>query len=282
MSQFLKTTTEKKAKSVDEAIQAALDELQISRDEAEIHVIDEGSKGFLGIGAKDAEVEVCVKNIASFMAKRFLGDVFRAMDIDVQIDAKETEDGLDINLSGENMGIVIGKRGDTLDSLQYLTALVVNKDKEDYTKISLDTENYREKREEALLALSERLGAKVAKSGKKYTLEPMNPYERRIIHASLQNNEDVTTYSIGEEPYRKVVIAPKVEKAPKRFKKNNNHSRGERKKPSYSGSSSYTAPERKISTGGYRHAMPYNKNKASSFEEYLSEQENKNSGNDAE
>lgn len=281
MSQFLKTKTEKKAKSVDEAVQAALEELQISEDDAQITVIDEGTKGFLGIGAKDAEVEVSIKNVDSFMASRFLNDVFQAMNMDVEIDTKETEDGLDINLTGDHMGIVIGKRGDTLDSLQYLTALVVNRNKEDYTKISIDTENYRKKREEALLALSTRLGAKVAKSGKKYTLEPMNPYERRIIHANLQNNEEVTTYSVGEEPYRKVVIAPKAEKAQnKKFKRNNNH-HGGHKKPSYS-AGGYSAPDRKISTGGYKQPHVYNKNKASSFEEYLSEQENKNSGNDAE
>ena len=107
------------------------------------------------------------------------------------------------------MGIVIGKRGDTLDSLQYLTSLVVNRASEGYIKISIDTENYREKRSEALEALAQRLAAKVARTGKKFTLEPMNPYERRIIHSSLQDNEDVTTYSIGQEPYRKVVIAPK-------------------------------------------------------------------------
>lgn len=107
------------------------------------------------------------------------------------------------------MGIVIGKRGDTLDSLQYLTSLVVNQRSDDYIKVSIDTENYREKRAEALLALSTRLADKVTKTGKKFTLEPMNPYERRIIHSNLQDSETVTTYSVGSEPYRKVVIAPK-------------------------------------------------------------------------
>ena len=136
---------------------------------------------------------------------------------------QEGEDNtVSIDISGDNMGIVIGKRGDTLDSLQYLTSLVVNKHSEDYIKVSIDTENYREKRTDALLALSKRLSEKVARTGKKFTLEPMNPYERRIIHSSLQDNEDVTTYSIGSEPYRKVVIAPKNPK-PYTKKKNNNY-----------------------------------------------------------
>ena len=131
------------------------------------------------------------------------------MDLDVAIDAKMEEQSVSIDLSGENMGIVIGKRGDTLDSLQYLTSLVVNQRSDDYIKVSIDTENYREKRAEALLALSTRLADKVTKTGKKFTLEPMNPYERRIIHSNLQDSETVTTYSVGSEPYRKVVIAPK-------------------------------------------------------------------------
>jgi spoIIIJ-associated protein len=121
----------------------------------------------------------------------------------------ESDDTLLINLDGENMGIVIGKRGDTLDSIQYLTSLVINQQTEGYIKVTIDTENYREKRSEALLALSSRLAEKVTKTGKKFTLEPMNPYERRIIHSNLQDSETVTTFSIGTEPYRKVVIAPK-------------------------------------------------------------------------
>ena len=149
------------------------------------------------------------------------------MELDVNIDAKEGEDNsVSIDISGDNMGIVIGKRGDTLDSLQYLTSLVVNKHSDDYIKVSIDTENYREKRADALLALSKRLSEKVARTGKKFTLEPMNPYERRIIHSSLQDNEDVTTYSIGTEPFRKVVIAPKNPK-PYTKKKNNNYKKSQ-------------------------------------------------------
>ena len=143
-------------------------------------------------------------------AKTFLTSMFAAMQIDVEADVSLDGDMMTVNLAGDNMGIVIGKRGDTLDSLQYLTSLVVNRrNKDDYIKVTIDTENYREKRADALVALSNRLADKVTRSGKKFTLEPMNPYERRIIHANLQDNENVTTFSVGSEPYRKVVIAPK-------------------------------------------------------------------------
>jgi spoIIIJ-associated protein len=248
LSKFPKknNSTEKTAKSVNDAVAAALEELGVSKDEVTIEVIDEGSKGFLGIGARDAVVRVTVNDTAddasdteikvasspkkksdaspSEAASKFLGDIFNAMNLDVNIDAKEGEDNtISIDLSGDNMGIVIGKRGDTLDSLQYLTSLVVNQNSDDYIKVSIDTENYREKRAEALLALAKRLSEKVARSGKKFTLEPMNPYERRIIHSSLQDNEDVTTYSVGSEPYRKVVIAPKTPKPS--YKKKNNYKR---------------------------------------------------------
>ncbi len=211
MSKFPKNETTKKAKSVNEAVELALAELGVTEDDVEITVIDEGAKGFLGLGAKEAEVKVTIKDVCALTAKSFLKSIFDAMklDVDIATEPNEAGDGIDIDLSGENMGIIIGKRGDTLDSLQYLTSLVVNQQSEDYVKVSIDTENYREKRVEALTTLSERLALKVKKTGKKYTLEPMTPYERRIIHATLQNDEELVTYSIGEEPYRKVVIALK-------------------------------------------------------------------------
>lgn len=226
---------EKTAKNVDEAVLAALSELGVTREEVNVEVIEEGSKGFLGIGAKDAVVRVTLKEKTAAAAEQksekpekapakvsktnedpvktaedFLGGIFKAMNLDVNVNAEKCEDNtMSIDLSGENMGIVIGKRGDTLDSLQYLTSLVVNKNAEEHIRVSLDTEHYREKRSEALVALAKRLADKVERSGRKFTLEPMNPYERRIIHSSLQNNDAVTTFSVGSEPYRKVVIAPK-------------------------------------------------------------------------
>lgn len=147
------------------------------------------------------------------IAEKFLTDIFGAMQLDIKVSAQmESEDALLVNLDGDNMGIVIGKRGDTLDSLQYLTSLVINQQTENYIKVTIDTENYREKRTDALLVLSNRLAEKVARTGKKFTLEPMSPYERRIIHSNLQESETVTTFSVGTEPYRKVVIAPKNHK----------------------------------------------------------------------
>lgn len=200
---------EKTAKSVDEAKMLALRELGIAEEDAEIEILDEATKGFLGLGSKDARVAVTAKDENAVVAKTFLSGIFDAMGMQVDITAKTGDESLNVEMSGDQMGIVIGKRGDTLDALQYLTSLVVNHESDDRVRVILDTENYREKRHDALLALAKRLADKVTKSGKKYTLEPMNPYERRIIHSSLQGNDNVTTFSIGEEPYRKVVIAPK-------------------------------------------------------------------------
>ena len=245
MSKFPKNiiSTEKKAKSIDEAIELALAELGIEREKAEIEIIQEPAKGFLGLGAKEAVVKVSGEVSASPAkpvqkkadapkekkvktsggvynsdspaenAKNFITDILNAMGIEVTVTSELVGDVVEVNIEGENMGVVIGKRGDTLDSIQYLTSLVVNQTSEDYIKVSIDTENYREKREEALSALAQRLALKVAKTGRKFALEPMNPYERRIIHSNLQDNEDVTTFSVGQEPYRKVVIAPKNPKA---------------------------------------------------------------------
>ena len=208
MLKFQKSV-EKTAKNVNEATELALEALGVAEDEAIVEVLDEGTKGFLGIGSKEAKVRATLKNAEVYAARQFLDSIFKAMSLEVAIDITPDKDLMKIELSGAHMGIVIGKRGDTLDSLQYLTSLIVNHESDGYIKVTIDTENYRQKREEALVALSERLADKVARSGKKYTLEPMNPYERRIIHANLQSSEKVTTFSVGEEPYRKVVIAPK-------------------------------------------------------------------------
>ena len=201
---------EKTSKSIDEAIKLALAELGASRDMVEIEVLEEGSKGLFGIlGGKDAKVAVTLKQTPKTAAQDFLNDVFFAMGMKVDVAIDEKNDALDINLSGDDMGIIIGKRGDTLDALQYLTSLAVNRLEGPYTKVSIDTENYREKRKEALDALANRVADKVAKTGRRHIFEPMNPYERRVIHAALQNHEYVHTYSIGDEPNRKVVIALK-------------------------------------------------------------------------
>ncbi len=209
MLKFLRKI-EKKAKSVEEAKALALAELGVGEDEVRFEVTEEGSKGFLGLGSKEATVVAELTDPEVSIAKLFLKGVLENMQLDVEITAEMNDEGdINIELEGENLGIIIGKRGDTLDSLQYLTSLVVNKESERYIKVIIDAENYREKRYNALVALSNRLAAKVARTGKRHTLEPMNPYERRIIHSNLQANEDVTTRSVGEDPYRKVVIEPK-------------------------------------------------------------------------
>ena len=201
---------QKTGKTVDEAVSEALKELKIDRDDAEIEIIEEGSRGFLGMfGAKDAVVKVKKKFDPEKTAKTFLKEMFIAMGLIVNVETKLKDKQLDIKISGDGMGIIIGKRGQTLDSIQYLVNLVVNKGTAPYISVTLDTENYRERRKETLEVLAHNLAKKVKHTGKNVVLEPMNPYERRIIHSALQNDRYVTTYSEGEEPYRNVVIALK-------------------------------------------------------------------------
>ena len=210
MSSTQLNQTEKTAKNIDDAILAALEELGASRDMVDIEVLDEGSKAILGIfGGKDARVRVTLKQTPSSLASAFLKEIFDDMGIKVDLDIKHEANELSINLIGDDMGIIIGKRGETLDSLQYLTSLVVNRGEGSYVKVTLDTENYREKRFEALKTLALRIADKVTKTGRRHIFEPMNPYERRVLHAALQSHEAVTTYSIGEDPNRKVFVALK-------------------------------------------------------------------------
>lgn len=202
----------KSAKNVEAAIQLALDELDLLREQAEIEVLEEGSNGFFGIGAKEAVVKVTAKSLADAKAKAFLEEVFSAMGMNVDIDITLGDKTMNINLSGDNMGLIIGKRGDTLDALEHLVSLCVNKGDGEYIKVILDTENYREKRHQTLVKLAESLAASVVRNKRKIVLEPMSSNERRIIHATLQSNKYVDTYSIGEEPNRKVVVALKKTK----------------------------------------------------------------------
>lgn len=201
---------QKTGKTVDEAVSLALGELGITKDEAEIEVIEEGSRGFLGMfGAKDAVVKVKKKFDPERTAKNFLKEMFIAMGLIVNVETKLKDRQLEIKISGDDMGIIIGKRGQTLDAVQYLVNLVVNKGTAPYISVTLDTENYRERRKETLETLAFNLAKKVKHTGKNVVLEPMNPYERRIIHSALQNDRYVTTYSEGDEPYRNVVITLK-------------------------------------------------------------------------
>lgn len=200
---------EKSARTVDEAVRLALLELGLTKKDVKIDILDEGKGGFLGIGAKNAVVKVTPVVDLSARARDFLNSVFLTMGLRVELDIKSEGKVMRINLIGDDMGIIIGKRGDTLDALEHLTNLCVNKGDGEYTKVILDTENYRARREQTLTKLAKSLAASVTRNGKKITLEPMHSNERRIIHATLQNNPNVDTYSIGEAPNRKVVIAPK-------------------------------------------------------------------------
>lgn len=199
------------AKTVDDAITEACQKFSVTSDKLEYEVVEEGSSGFLGIGSKDAVIKARVKSSVQDKAKDFLKDVFEAMNLTVVVDVKydELEKTMDIDLSGDEMGVLIGKRGQTLDSLQYLVSLVVNKDVEDYIRVKVDTENYRKRRKDTLENLAKNIAFKVKRTKRPVSLEPMNPYERRIIHSALQNDKYVTTHSEGEEPFRRVVVTLK-------------------------------------------------------------------------
>ena len=249
------------AKTVEDALTEASIELGLASTDIDYEVIEKGSAGFLGIGAKQAvitawkkveekpkkekkpekkvekkveekvevkpvevqevkeapveEIEVSekeeklaeVESQTKEACEKFLTDVLKSMDMEVKLTSEIDEDGaLSINMEGENMGILIGKRGQTLDSLQYLTNRVANKMQEGYVRVKLDTENYRERRKETLENLAKNIAHKVKRTKRAVSLEPMNPYERRIIHSALQADKYISTHSEGEEPYRRVVV----------------------------------------------------------------------------
>ncbi len=216
-------------KTVDDAITDACQKLMVTSDKLDYEVIEKGTSGFLGFASKPAVIRAKIKeekveaknkisNIVSQKEedssavasvndpKDFLSQVFKAMNMEVEISVDFHENEMDIELSGKEMGVLIGKRGQTLDSLQYLTSLVVNKGSADYIRVKVDTENYRKRRKETLENLAKNLAYKVKRTKRPVTLEPMNPYERRVIHSALQNDKYVSTHSEGEEPFRRVII----------------------------------------------------------------------------
>ncbi len=231
-----------KGKTKNDAITEACRHFSIPSNKLDYEVVDEGKTGFLGMGARPAVIKARVKEeskeeviepvklseepiIASVRAaadqvedinveavsKKFLSDVFAAMGISVEISTKYNDSlkTLEVDLSGDEMGVLIGKRGQTLDSLQYLISLVVNKGTSEYVRVKVDTENYRQRRRETLENLAKNIAYKVKRTRRPVSLEPMNPYERRIIHSALQNDRYVTTHSEGDEPFRRVVVTPK-------------------------------------------------------------------------
>ena len=204
------------AKTVDDAITEALVKLASTRENVDIEVIEKESSGFLGLNRKPAKIRAAVKETIQDKAVDFLEKIFHLMEIksEISVEFDEEEKTMNINLIGEEMGVLIGKRGQTLDSLQYLVSLVVNKESEEYIKVKLDTENYRERRKETLENLAKNISYKVKKTRRSVALEPMNPYERRIIHSALQNDKYVETHSEGEEPFRKVVVSLKKGSSP--------------------------------------------------------------------
>ena len=252
---------EKTGKTVDEAFQAALEELGVSEDKVTMEIIEEPSKKLFGLfGSKPAKVRVTLNDgsaeqqVAAFAAaaatvseteaaapvaplsadsvtavergKDFLANIFRLMNMEVQLVTTEVENGVKINLVGENLGILIGKHGQTLDALQYLANLAVNRGiVENKIRIIIDIEDYRERREETLVNLANRLAEKAKRTGRKIMLEPMNRHERKIIHMALQGNDKISTYSAGDEPYRKVVIEPRFRE---RYNRYNRYDRGSR------------------------------------------------------
>ncbi len=241
--------SEKWGNDVEAATQLALKDLKVSIDEVNVIVLEEPLKGFLGIGSKLAKVRVekkamsseeiakpekkeeniekersekkkneeamslekpaDLKAIEEHVGLSFIKELSDKMGVDISAKAEGNEESIYIYIEGAGTGSIIGKRGQTLDAIQYLTSLVINKKEENYKRVVVDAENYRQKREKTLEELALRLGARVIKTGKSVKLEPMNPYERKVIHATLSENEKVVTKSIGEEPYRRVIIALK-------------------------------------------------------------------------
>lgn len=199
------------AKNVDDAIKQATVQLGITSDQLEYEVLDKGSTGFLGIGSKNAVIKARKKFSIDENVVEFLSSIFDAMKMEVEIlvAVNEEEHIIEVELKGDDMGILIGKRGQTLDSLQYLTNLAINKHSDEYYKVKIDTEDYRKRRKETLENLAKNIAYKVKRTKRPVSLEPMNPFERRIIHSALQNDRYVTTHSEGDEPYRHVVVTLK-------------------------------------------------------------------------
>ncbi len=199
------------AKTVDDAITEACQKLSITSDKLDYVVVEEGSTGFLGLKSKPAIIKAKVKDSLEDKVKAFLDDVFEAMQLDANVKINYSQDSrnMDIDIEGDDMGILIGKRGQTLDSLQYLASLVANKEADEYIRVKVDTENYRERRKETLENLAKNMAFKVKRTKRSVSLEPMNPYERRVIHSALQDDKFVTTHSEGEEPFRHVVVTLK-------------------------------------------------------------------------
>jgi spoIIIJ-associated protein len=201
-------TAEATGKTIDEAVNQALLQLGIERDLATVEVLEKPKSGFLGLGGSLAKVRVtCIELSVTDKAKNFVDGLLARMNAKASTEVDETEEGIRIRLVGEDLGLLIGHRGETLDAIQHITSFVVNKGEEKHSRIVVDTENYRAKREESLERLARKIAGKAVKYKRNMTLEPMNAYERHVIHTALQSWRDVSTYSTGTEPNRKVVVS---------------------------------------------------------------------------
>lgn len=208
MIRYIETT----GRTKEEAVEKAASELNIDPSQLEIELIEEGTKGFFGFGAKDFKIKASIIDNYEQRINDFLNGIFRVLDIDAEILIKKSGDTAKVKIMGDSAGQLIGRRGESLDALQLLLGLAVNKAHTEYVKVLLDIEDYREKREQSLIRYANKMARTAAKQRKNIKLEPMNPYERRIVHSALQNDTYVTTYSEGEDPYRKVVISVKGSK----------------------------------------------------------------------
>jgi spoIIIJ-associated protein len=195
--------------NVEEAVKSALAQLKTSRDRTEISIIDEGKKGIFGIfGTRPAVVKVTVKVDPILEAKNFIVSISEQMGVPVQVEITQEGKNVLFSLTGEKIALLIGKRGQTLNSLQYLAQLVINRFEGQYLNITIDAEDYRKRRNDTLIQLAERLAIKAIKTGQNVALEPMPSYERKVIHTALVENRRVKTFSDGSDPHRHIVITP--------------------------------------------------------------------------
>ncbi len=219
-------SVETEGKTIEEAIQKACEELRVSRQDLEIEVLSGGSSGFLGLGAKNARIRATVKEIsaprtpearpsaalsdnqAAETAKKTLQDILRLLEVEATVDLKEDSERILLNIQGDGSGLLIGRKGQTLDAMEYLINKIVHKDAEDKKRIVVDTENYRFRREDSLVKLAQRLGEKAKRLGRPVTISPMSAHDRRIIHLALQDDKTLRTWSTGTGLYRKVIISP--------------------------------------------------------------------------
>ncbi len=219
-------SVETEGKNTEEAIDKACEELAVSREDLEVEVLANGSSGFLGLGAKNARIRATVKemdaprspgarssaafsdNQAAETAKKTLQDILRLLEVEATVDLKEDSERILLNIQGDGSGLLIGRKGQTLDAMEYLINKIVHKEAEDKKRIVVDTENYRFRREDSLVKLAQRLGEKAKRLGRPVTISPMSAHDRRIIHLALQEDKTLRTWSTGTGLYRKVIISP--------------------------------------------------------------------------